>query len=516
MTADSPIRPVLIAHVGLPQPVLGGDPYYRAHAPSMAMAEYPGVYTLQVENLHRLRKPIFDLADVLVLPNVAELDMLPWIEERRARKQITIFEINDDITDVPKASPAHQSFNGEESRLLHHRMARSADALQYSVAELERKYGFLNPVGEVFVNHFVPTLPRAEARGDKGLTIGWGGSDGHLEDMRSVAPTLCAWLRARADVRIAVMGSPAIYALFQALPEHQRRWVPGGDIHDYYGFLQGIDIGIAPLLDTPYNRSRSDVKFVEYAGFGVTPVVQNLVPYKTSVRHGETGFLFEGAEALIATLDRLCSDQDLRRRIANQAYDYVARERRMEQHASERLDFYERQLKAARHVAKSASDLAGLADALSKAPGAKTQGRCVTLGRTDYEKEIYDGLPAVNRAESRGQAMKNFERAAQLAPEEYLPYLLVSTIVDDPRAAANHALTLNPKSLQAHVILAKDHERRGELAAAAERYLAATHVFPAFEQGYLQAARLARAAGSRADADALEARGSELLQQLRP
>jgi len=37
---------------------------------------------------------------------------------------------------------------------------------------------------------------------------------------------------------------------------------------EYFKFLQTITIGLAPLIDTPYNRCRSDVKAIEYSAHG--------------------------------------------------------------------------------------------------------------------------------------------------------------------------------------------------------------------------------------------------------
>lgn len=52
---------------------------------------------------------------------------------------------------------------------------------------------------------------------------------------------------------------------------------------DYHSTLDHLrlDIGCAPLLDTPFNRCKSCVKFYDYAGAGALTVASDVLPYNT-------------------------------------------------------------------------------------------------------------------------------------------------------------------------------------------------------------------------------------------
>jgi tetratricopeptide (TPR) repeat protein len=171
--------------------------------------------------------------------------------------------------------------------------------------------------------------------------IGWGGSLGHLEDLRSIAPPLIAWLQQHRHVRLEVMGDPRMAELFRQLPADRFRFQLAGSLRNYLGWLESIDIGLAPLLHTEFNRCRSDVKFLEYASRGVVPVLQRLDPY-LPLAEGETALLFSDHHEMLACLDHLHENPALRQSIAQAAYDHVRAERLLEQHVPRRLAFYRR------------------------------------------------------------------------------------------------------------------------------------------------------------------------------
>src|SRR5205085_9923767 len=119
---------------------------------------------------------------------------------------------------------------------------------------------------------------------------------------------------------------------------------PFGSLAEYLHFVRGLDIGLAPLLPTAYNRCRSDVKFLEYAAQGAAGIYADLEPYRAGVVPGETGLLYRDEADFVRCLDLLAGDAALRRRIRAQAHAHVAGRRRLDDHIEERLAFYRRLL----------------------------------------------------------------------------------------------------------------------------------------------------------------------------
>ena len=251
------LQPILIAQVEPPQNEEGGDYYYRTLAPGRTMAREDGVYVINLTNIHRRKEQIMRSADVLVLKNVCDPDLLPLIRERKARKRLTVYEIADDINAVQPWRPVYFFYRNPENFGLSRRLARLSDAMQFTVEELRKIYGYLNPVSEVFPNQItmIPTEKSEKKTSD--LSIGWGGSHGHLEDMADIAPALIRWIRENNKIHLRLMCSEPIWELFHDLPPDRKKRVKPSAIEDYYAFLETIDIGLAPLRDTAFNRSRS-------------------------------------------------------------------------------------------------------------------------------------------------------------------------------------------------------------------------------------------------------------------
>ena len=89
-------------------------------------------------------------------------------------------------------------------------------------------------------------------------------------------------------------------------------------VHDYDRFLRcfsaaGFDIGLAPLADDLFHRSKTNTKFREYGACSIAGVYSNVEVYAHCVRHGETGLLVANdAEAWYRALRQLVGDAPLR------------------------------------------------------------------------------------------------------------------------------------------------------------------------------------------------------------
>jgi glycosyltransferase involved in cell wall biosynthesis len=87
---------------------------------------------------------------------------------------------------------------------------------------------------------------------------------------------------------------------------------------DYYSGID-FDIGIAPLLDTPFTRSKSPIKAIEYNALGIPVVASNVGPYRDYVVDGVNGFLCDTEAEWVDRLNLLVSDADLRASMSEQA-----------------------------------------------------------------------------------------------------------------------------------------------------------------------------------------------------
>lgn len=473
----------LIAQLDAMHQSRGGDWYYRTFAPGQAMAAVDGVHVVNFDQAHRRFEQIVEQADVLVVNMVCSADLLPIMQRRKQSGRLTVFEINDDVAEIQPSNPLSGFFSQPENIRLFRRLALSADAVQYSVPELQRLYGSLNPRGRVFENQLAELPPPRTARDEGKLSIGWGGSSGHLEDIAEVAPTLIDFVRRHPGVTLALMCSDRIWQLFDALPSERKRRTPIGSIQQFYAFVSSLDIGLAPNRDKGFNRARSDVKFLEYAAYGAVPVLQRLTPYLDSVKQGQNGFLYDNPSELAALLERLVVDSDERSRVRQAAYAYVSEQRRQAPHATARLAFYAELLPEA----PPGSNPASLFAELAALPGAEVSGRHVMLAHTRYESLLHDGLVLLQSGKDRDRGAALLREAAQLEPTQSVPHLFLGAQLRDP-AELLAAATKNPRSVQAVLSLGAEQLERGQFRPALERFMAAAELAPGYEMPFLKAA----------------------------
>jgi len=484
---------MLIAQIEPPHLTRGGDWFYRTHAPGRAMSELDSVSVVDLTNTHRSRDALLAEADVVVLNMVCDPDLLPVIGERTKRGQLTIYEVNDDVAYMQASNPAAGFFANPQHQTLFRRLIHSSSAAQFCTPELQRRYGYLNPRQALFRNQLSWTAAQRRPRRDPRVVIGWGGSAGHLDDIAHIARPLVEFVHARDDVVLHLMASDRIVQLFSGLDSSKKRLTPTGSLEDYYTFVADLDIGIAPLGDTGFNRCRSDVKFLEYAMHGVVPVLQSLAPYRDAVIAGTTGFFFETTEQLIATLERLLQEPALGDRVSNAARHYVESERRERDHAHERIDFYRSLLPTTAANRFLATDYAAM-------PGAEVAGRHVSLNATEYEQLLHDALVVGQLQGKRELALRMLRRASEIEPLRYQPYLFASSMSDAPLDELATCLDKNPLSLSARVARADGLVRNGMSADAMRELLGAAQIHPAYDLPYARVAELLERSGQAAEA----------------
>ena len=136
------------------------------------------------------------------------------------------------------------------------------------------------------------------------------------------------------------------YAFYQQLRTEHKSYVGGtqdGSVvapyERYVEELHSSDIALLPLNDTEFNRAKSDLKFIEAAGNGAAVHAAPTV-YAATVRDGETGLIYHSPKEFAQKLDLLIRRADLRRRLAENAYRYVAEQRLLAGHLDDYILAY--------------------------------------------------------------------------------------------------------------------------------------------------------------------------------
>lgn len=367
-----------------PQPRDSGDYRHRITLPGRALARSMDVVELQTTHPHWVAHCAG--TDLLVACMVADPSLEAVLAERARRGLPTVYELSDDFRAFPKSLPGHAFYKVPEHQARIERLARAADLLQCSSHGLRARYGALNARCAVLPNQLsdVPPLaPVPEAR-RQAPVLGWAASAGHFDDARGLASALLAWCAARGlaphDAPVLRLMAPtSIRGVFERAGLRVDWHAPAG-FDTYLTFLDGLDIGFAPLGDSAFADGRSDGKFLEYASRGVVCIASARGEYLHGIRAGETGLLYAGHEGFVRALSQAMDDLPARLAMRAAAHAQVVRERTHEAAAAGRFALYRWLLESAgRPAAPRVSTLRALVDpdeaALSEATLHHGQGR---------------------------------------------------------------------------------------------------------------------------------------------
>jgi len=145
-------------------------------------------------------------------------------------------------------------------------------------------------------------------RGREGrVTVGWAGGQSHLPDWAHAAEWVRPVLQRHPDADMHFVG--ADYSPLLHVPTLWTGWTE--DIWAYYRAID-FDIGLAPLADIPFNRSKSHLKALEYAALGIPVIATDMEPYRDFVLDGVTGYLVSTPEQWDKRLTELICDPQAR------------------------------------------------------------------------------------------------------------------------------------------------------------------------------------------------------------
>ena len=217
-----------------------------------------------------------------------------------------------------------------------HFTLRSCHAVQTSTEPLADLLREFNPNVAVFANHLAELPPPRDYSDAERLTLFFGAL-GREDDWVPIMPALNRVLAAHADrVRVKVIHDRGFW---EAVATEHKEWEPACPFERYQEVLRSCDIGLLPLNPTPLNMMKSDLKFLECAGQGVTVLASPTV-YERSIDAGTTGLIYRSPEDFENKLHRLIDDTTWRRGMAARAYEWVGSNRLLSQHFRDRHTWY--------------------------------------------------------------------------------------------------------------------------------------------------------------------------------
>lgn len=226
------------------------------------------------------------------------MQMLSLINAAVAIGKPVIVDMDDDFYAIPRSNPAYPFIgagceNGKYHKALREVIENPKVLLSYASPELANRY---NRKGFILLNPWDDQNPRWQAGNQyrRGVTVGWAGTNTHLEDFRLVLPALRQVMAEDEAVKVMIGGDKTIYDMFSDLPEKRKLFIPGMPYDTYPVMVQACDVWLAPLVDNHFNRAKSDIKLVDAVAARVPWLASPLPQYNDWACTGSGSIVKDG------------------------------------------------------------------------------------------------------------------------------------------------------------------------------------------------------------------------------
>jgi hypothetical protein len=213
---------------------------------------------------------------------------------------------------------------------------RGVHAVQTTTPELANVLRQRNPELALFPNA-VAVLPEVRNFTDpRVLTVFFGALNREPDWRALIGPINAVAARAGDRLRFRVVHDEGF---FQALETPNKSFTPLCDYDTYMDLLGTSEISLMPLDDTPFNRAKSDLKFIEAGACRVASLASSVV-YRNSIAHGETGLIFNDPSEFHRLFLRLTMVPDLALVLGDNARRMVSQHRMLADQVQPRIAWY--------------------------------------------------------------------------------------------------------------------------------------------------------------------------------
>lgn len=283
----------------------------------------------------KLKKDLLNniiLLDVIILErNYVNLGLAKLIiEKSKCHNVKIIYEIDDDLINIDKSHPEYELYS-KQSKTIEY-IAKNADEIIVSTNYL--KNVMLNYNDKVNVIHNVLTddwnmdIAPNSSHSSNIVKIGYMGTKTHRNDLKLIEEAIYNikeyYDEDDRDIVFEIIGGS----------DENLDWAENIEIPDdktfYPDFVSWIrrtadwDIALSPLEDTPINRAKSELKYLEYTALNTPAIYSNIGPYKEHITNEFNGLLCDNTvQCWQENIMKLIEDPDLRKKILMNAKDDI-------------------------------------------------------------------------------------------------------------------------------------------------------------------------------------------------
>lgn len=175
-------------------------------------------------------------------------------------------------------------------------------------------------------------------RNDSKIKIGYfSGSITHNENFELIMPALLRLLETYSNVELHLIGYldlPKKLSNFK----NQIRQHEYVEWHELPTLIQQVDINLAPLVNSLFNRAKSEIKWIEAALVKVPTMASNIGAFAEMISDGKNGVLVEDEE-WFEKLSQIVLNKEYRVTLGENAYNEVLQNNTTSNHSDDLIKF---------------------------------------------------------------------------------------------------------------------------------------------------------------------------------
>lgn len=332
-----------------------GVSYWRVHTPITELKKKGLIETREFEARQFTSGEVSDglkWCDAVLFRGCADVSGLDLLRRYQSLGKPCIVDQDDYNFDVDPLNPAYKRFGTEEVDIkTEHGVSelwkdgidgfdlkknrikaganlsilQEAALLTTTTPYLKDKFKQLSGRGDIQVvpnavnKELWKPLFSAREKYSDGFRFGWFISDSHGSDLLYIRETLRNFLLAHKDATLVIMGDYGGVDLDGYFPSSQLETHGWCDLYaDHYPTVAsclGLDVAIAPLAHTEFNRCKSPLKFAEYTYLGYPTILENIETYSPYVVDGEHALLAGSQKEWYTALESVYRDKSLRAKL---------------------------------------------------------------------------------------------------------------------------------------------------------------------------------------------------------
>lgn len=275
---------------------------------------------------------VISMMDVAVVQRCCTQPQFEFLKTARALGLRIIYDLDDNVWDLPEYNPAHKMFMAYRSGF--NACISGVDLITVSTHHLRKEVKrHCRNIKNIFTGKDIPIVICenkiderffAEPSYNERLTVGWQGSSSHIGDLVLMEEAMRKIAAQHPDVDFEFRGCDPPPSLRMMKNVTHKMWMP---VAEYSARMPkfGWHIATAPLTDHPFNESKSCIKMVE-AGYCRIPCLASWVkPYVEFCEHDPelSWLLCAGPSAWYPKLRELIHDSARREFLGKRMYDCV-------------------------------------------------------------------------------------------------------------------------------------------------------------------------------------------------